>query len=251
MGSCNGKEVQHVIAVEPVHDEKQGNAPGVEEQQYQKELSETTEGTMAFVKEKTTEEDLGTMVKFAEGVAESLPNPGLKVGTEVPDFTLSDAFGNDVTLKEELKNGPVVLVFYRGAWCPFCNVHLNTFKNMSSMLAEKYGASVIAVTPQKPDISKDQLKKTELGFKVLSDLDDSVMKSYNLYFECTPELLEVYKKLGMDLEAINGEGRTVGLPVPATFIISKSGVVRAMQAETDYMKRMGPDEVIAGLELCL
>lgn len=224
---------------------------GVEEEQYQKELSATTEAIMAFVKEKSTEEDLGAMGKFGKGVAESLPSPGLKVGTEVPDFTLSDAFGNDVTLKEELKNGPVVLVFYRGAWCPFCNVHLNAFKNMSSMLAEKYSASVIAVSPQKPDKSKEQLEKTELGFKVLSDLDDSVMKSYNLYFECTPEILEVYKKFGMDLEAYNGQGRTVGLPVPATFIISKSGAVSAIQAETDYTKRMGPDEVIAGLELCL
>jgi len=221
---------------------------GVEETQYQKELSDTSENIMAFVKKTANEEDMVTMGKFAEGVKESLPSPGLKVGTSAPDFTLSDAFGSEVTLTEELKNGPVVLVFYRGAWCPFCNVHLNAFKNMSSMLTEKYNASVIAITPQKPDISKEQLEKMELGFKVLSDLDDSVMKSYNLYFECTPEILEVYKKFGMDVEEYNGEGRTVSLPVPATFIIAKSGVVTAVQSDTDYTKRMGPDEVIAGLE---
>lgn len=221
---------------------------GAEEEEYQKELSETAENTRAFVKEKANEEDFAAMGTFAEGVKELLPNPGLPVGTPAPDFTLADAFGSEVTLKEELKNGPVVLVFYRGSWCPFCNVHLNSFKKMSSKLAEKYSASVIAVTPQKPDMNKEQLEKTELGFKVLSDLDDSVMKSYNLYFECTPELLEVYKKFGMNLEEHNGEGRIVTLPVPATFIIDKRGVVKAVQSDTDFTKRMGPDEVIAGLD---
>jgi peroxiredoxin len=107
------------------------------------------------------------------------------------------------------------------------------------------GAQLVAVTPQKPDRSLEQFKTDPPGFPVLSDLSSDVMKAYKLYFEVDPELAAVYRKNGLDLEAFNGEGRV--LPVAATFVFDPTGVVRAMQADTDYTKRMEPADALAAV----
>ncbi|CAA6823908.1 MAG: Unknown protein [uncultured Sulfurovum sp.] len=178
-------------------------------------------------------------------LAESFPNPGVQVGEKAPDFNLINAFGKEVNLTNELKKGPVVLVFYRGAWCPYCNIHLAVLSQSLSEF-EKYGAQLIAVTPQKTEKSAEQIKKDAYPFEILSDLNNSVMKAYKLYFELSKELLAVYKKNGLDVEAYNGKDHTA-LPVPGTFIIDTKGVVRAMQAETNYKLRMEPKDIIDAL----
>jgi len=192
-----------------------------------------------------SEEDMAVMKKSADELAIQLPSPGLKVGEAAPDFNISNAFGKQVSLYQELKKGPVVLVFYRGAWCPFCNIHLHVLQNALPQF-KKYGAQLITVTPQKPDRSVAQINKDGYPFEVLSDLDSSVMKSYKLYYELDPQLVSVYKKHGLDVEAFNGEDRNV-LPVPGSFVIDRGGVIRAMQADLDYKKRMEPEDIIAAL----
>ena len=113
---------------------------------------------------------------------------------------------------------------------------------------ERFGASLIAITPQRPDRSKAQLAKTDYPFPVLSDLDDSVMRAYKLYFRVPKPLSELYRtKFGLDIEAYNGAGRNV-LPVPGTFVIDRTGTVRAMHADTDYKQRMEPADVLKALE---
>ncbi len=108
---------------------------------------------------------------------------------------------------------------------------------------------MIAVTPQRPDKSKEQLENAKYTFEVLSDLDDSVMKLYNLFFEVPQELHDLYKKrFKFDITDYNGEGR-LGLPVPGTFVISQDGIIRAAYAETDYKKRMEPRDIIEALKL--
>ena len=176
----------------------------------------------------------------------AMPNPGLRVGSKAPDFTLGNAFGKKVTLSEQLKKGPVVLVFYRGAWCPFCNLHLKSLNDSLSQF-KKYDANLITVTPQTPDKSAGQLKKAGYPFEVLSDLDSKVMKSYNLYFELDPKLVALYKSKGLDIEAFNGKGRNV-LPVPGSFVIARDGTIVAMQADTDYKERMEPAAIVAALK---
>jgi len=121
------------------------------------------------------------MKQATVSLAQSLPNPGIQVGEKAPDFSLKNAFGKEVNLEDELKKGPVVLVFYRGAWCPYCNMHLGVLSESLSEF-EKYDAQLIAITPQKADKSAEQIKKDSYPFEVLSDLDNSVMKEYNLYF---------------------------------------------------------------------
>ena len=190
--------------------------------------------------------DMSIMEKAGKDLARSMPTPGIKVGEKAPDFVLDNALGKSVNLKDKLKGGPVVLVFYRGAWCPFCNMHLHTLQqNLPEF--KKYGAQLITITPQTPDKSVEQFKEKGYPFEVLSDLDSKVMKDYKLYFELPADLVEVYKNHGLDIEAFNGKGRNV-LPVPGSFVIDRNGVVRAMQADTDYMKRMEPSAIIDALK---
>lgn len=195
---------------------------------------------------KFSAKDKQVMEKAARQIAENLNDPGLKVGTKAPEINLSNAFGKKISLYQELKKGPVVLVFYRGAWCPFCNMQLHAL-NKSLPHFKKYGAQLIAVTPQKPDKSLGQVKKDGYPFEILSDLDSSTMKAYKLFFEVPKELVVLYKQKGLDLIDFNGEGRAV-LPAPGTFIIDQKGIIRAMEADTNYMKRMEPAAIIAALE---
>ncbi len=190
--------------------------------------------------------DMAVMEKASKDLASSMPTPGIKVGEKAPDFVLNNALGKSVSLKDKLKQGPVVLVFYRGAWCPFCNMHLHVLQE-SLPEFKKYGAQLITITPQTPDKSVEQFKQKGYPFEVLSDLDSKVMKDYKLYFELPADLVEVYKKHGLDIEAFNGKDRNV-LPVPGSFVIDTNGVVRAMQADTDYKKRMEPSAIIDALK---
>ncbi len=208
---------------------------------YQESLNQFMEESKTS-KSPFSEKDKAIMEKAAKSLASSLPNPGIKVGEKAPDFILNNAFREKVILKDELKKGPVVLVFYRGAWCPFCNMHLHAL-HKSLPQFKKYGAQLIVITPQKPDKSAEQIKQDGYPFEVLSDLDSNVMRDYKLYYELPDDLLAVYKSHGLDIEDFNGKGRNV-LPVPGSFVIDKTGIVRAMQAQTDYKLRMEPATII-------
>ena len=193
-----------------------------------------------------SEKEKSDMKAFNEWLAKNMPAPGLKVGEKAPDFTLQDANGTSVRLYDQLRTGPVILVFYRGSWCPYCNLHLSVLKKAKSQF-DKFGARIIAVTPQKPDSSLKQIQKDGFQFPVLSDMDSQVMKSYRLYFEMNEEMVAIYKKFGVDLEDYNGKGRTM-LPIPGSFVIDQEGKVVAMQAQTDYKARMEPKDIMLALE---
>ncbi|MGB1261687.1 MAG: peroxiredoxin-like family protein [Cognaticolwellia sp.] len=210
--------------------------------------AEKTKQSMEKMQKKRTTwtaEDKAIMKAASDKLAKELPNPGLKAGNKAPNFRLKNAFGNTIELQQELAKGPVVLVFYRGAWCPYCNLHLHALqKNLAEF--EKYGAQVIAITPQSPDKSAEQVKKDGFPFQVLSDSTSQVMKDYKLYFELPNDLMRIYKEHGLDIEEFNGAGRS-GLPTPGAFIIDTKGIIRTMQAEVDYKSRMAPEAIIAAL----
>ncbi len=186
-----------------------------------------------------------TMEQAAKQLKKQLPDPGIKVGENAPDFALNNAFGEPVSLSQALASGPVVLVFYRGAWCPFCNMHLRVLQQHLDDF-KRYNAQLLLVTPQQPDKSREQLKSAGQPFQVLSDLDGSVMKAYGLYFEVPQALVALYEHKGLVIEDYNGTGRNV-LPVPGSFVIDRHGVVRAMHADTDYKERMEPAAIIEAL----
>ncbi len=196
---------------------------------------------------KVEKQDLDVMTRAASDLAASMPEPGLKVGEKAPDFSLKNPYGKTVRLSDQLKKGPVVLVFYRGAWCPYCNLQLHALKDVMPEIT-KYGATLIAVTPQQPDKSLGQIQKDGFPFEILSDLNDQVVKSYNLFWKVSDKLDAAYKHgFGLDITAFNGPGRR-GLPVPGTFIIDSNGTIRAAYADTDYKKRMEPADILAALQ---
>jgi peroxiredoxin len=165
---------------------------------------------------------------------------GLAVGDLAPDFTLPNAFGIQVSLSERLRSGPVILKFYRGEWCPICNFDLREIQKYLKEI-ESLGASVLAVSPQKPDDSMTMKVKNEIGFEILSDINQKVIKSYNLQFDPGEDY-----HTRRDLTVLNGDGSKY-LPVPATFIINTDFKIIAAHVEADYTIRMSPAEMLAAL----
>lgn len=168
------------------------------------------------------------------------------VGEAAPSFTLPSATGRSVALAERLAEGPVVLTFYRGAWCPYCNLTLHALQQAHADIKAR-GAQLIAVSPQIPDESLSLAEKHQLAFDVLSDIGCATAAEYGLSFDIGEELAGVYDRLGFQMERVNaGHART--LPLPATFVISPDGTIAWSFVDTDYTKRAEPADILAALD---
>lgn len=171
---------------------------------------------------------------------------GPKVGDVAPGFELPDQLGRQVALSELLAAGPVVLNFYRGGWCPYCNLELNALKGVMPEI-EAAGASLVAISPQVPDESLSTAEKYGLEFPVLSDVGNVVGRRYGLVFELTEALRPLYRSFGIDLEATNGNP-SHELPVPGTFVIGSDGVIVSAYVDADYKNRMEPRDIVKVVE---
>lgn len=167
------------------------------------------------------------------------------VGDTAPSFALPNATGDPVRLDDLLDDGPVVLSFYRGQWCPYCNLELRHLQAALSDV-EAEGAQLVAVSPQTPDASLSTAEKHDLAFDVLSDEGNEVADAYGLVFSLPEPLREVYDGFGIDLPATNGDDAWT-LPVPATFVIDTDGTVRYAFADVDYTHRADPADVVDAL----
>lgn len=171
---------------------------------------------------------------------------GLREGDKAKDFTLKNATGHSVNLYEELSNGPVVLVFYRGGWCPFCNLQLKSYQKTLPAIRE-LGAQLIAVSPQSPDNTLSQQEKDELSFHVLSDTGGLAAASYNILYDVPEYMQEIMSgKMGLNLAEYNASDRWI-LPIPSTFMIDESGIVRSAYVNPDFMQRQSPEEILSEL----
>jgi len=166
---------------------------------------------------------------------------GMAVGEKAPDFTLLNAAKKPVRLSEQLQHGPVVLKFYRGEWCPICNLDLQAIQQKLPLI-KTLGASVLAISPQNPDGALTAQEKNELDFEVLSDSNQEVIQAYNLQFDPGDD----YHKR-RDLTLVNGDGSKL-LPIPATFIINQNFTIEAAHVEANYTERMSPSEILSVLE---
>ena len=169
----------------------------------------------------------------------------ITVGETAPDFTLPAATGEPVTLYSKLQEGPVVLNFYRGGWCPFCNLELRA---LQALLPEirALGASLIGISPETPDNSLTTAEKHQLEFDVLSDVGNKTARDYGLIFTVYEEMRPLYLKWGLDVPASNGDN-SWELPVPATYVIDSNRVARAAHVDKDYTKRMEPEQIMTAL----
>lgn len=189
--------------------------------------------------------DVVTMMEKATADlrASSIEAQALKVGATLPDLQLPDAKGQSVSLKTLNANGPLVIVFYRGGWCPYCNFELREWQRLLPELQKK-GAQLVAISPQTPDHSLSTAEKNELAFTVLSDSELAATKAFGLGFELPPELVVLYTKFGSDLPTINGNGEWA-LPLPATYLIDRNGLVQFAFVDADYRKRAEPSDILA------
>jgi peroxiredoxin len=166
-------------------------------------------------------------------------------GDVAPDFTLPNARGAQVTLSKLLATGPVVLTFYRGGWCPYCNLQLRAYQRaLPEMRA--LGATLVAVSPEAPDKSLSTAEKNALEFEVLSDVKGEAGRAYRLFFDLSDELKTLYSAGGNDLSKWNADGEW-HLPMPATYVIGTDGRVALAFVDPEYRARLEPAEIVAAL----
>ncbi|CUW29296.1 peroxiredoxin-like family protein [Streptomyces reticuli] len=170
----------------------------------------------------------------------------LTAGDKAPHFSLPSATGQPLALADLLADGPVVLTFYRGAWCPYCNIALRALQQHHEAITAR-GARLVAVSPQIPDEALTLTEKHDLAFDVLSDLGSDTARQYGLAFDLPDDLAAVYDKLGFDLQRVNG-GHPRTLPLPATYVIDRAGVIRWAFVDTDYTTRAEPADILAALD---
>lgn len=169
----------------------------------------------------------------------------LAVGDEAPDFTLPNTRQRQVSLTSVLRAGPAIVTFYRGGWCPYCNIQLRAYQRALPEIAE-LGGQILAISPQLPDGSLSVSEKNALEFEILSDASNAVGRSFGLVYALPDELRAVLKLNGKALPGINGD-ESWELPVPATFVIGQDRRVALAYVDIDYRRRLSPEEIIATL----
>jgi len=170
---------------------------------------------------------------------------GLRPGDMAPDFSLPDQHGREVRLTNRLAHGPVVLVFFRGGWCPFCTLTLRAWQDALDALHDA-GGDLLAVSPQ-PCIGCNQTAERDLlAFSVLSDQGCKVADSYRTAFDMPESVRPLYARLGHDLPRINGTG-TWRLPLPASFVIGPDRRIALAHAEIASWRRLDSGDAIAAV----
>ena len=170
---------------------------------------------------------------------------GLKIGDMAPDINAVNQDGKNIQLKKLIATGDVVLVFYRGQWCPFCNKQLSKINDSLSFITAK-GATVLTITPETAGNIKKTIEKTKASYSIIEDKGMSIMKSYKVNFAVDENTIEKYKKYGIDFDKANGTNGA-NLPVPATYIISKDGKIKYAFFNPDYRQRPSVKEILDNL----
>jgi len=167
---------------------------------------------------------------------------GLQVGDQLASFELPNQLGQTISLDELQGDSNIVISFYRGGWCPYCNIELCVLQQALPEF-KSHGARLIAISPQLPDESMSTAEKNELSFPVLSDAGNKVAKEFGLVFTLSEQLRPLYESFNIDLPATNGD-KSFELPIPATFIIDSDGVVKGAFVNADYKQRMDLSDII-------
>lgn len=166
-------------------------------------------------------------------------------GDRLPALTLPNAAGESVDLRSLAETGPLVITFYRGGWCPYCNLELRGYQQRLAEI-RAHGATLVAVSPETPDDTLDTTQKNDLAFPVLSDVEGRLADALGIRFRLSGEIETLYRKFGHDLPTRNGDG-VWALPMPATFVVAKGGVIATAFADPDYRRRLDPDAALDAL----
>jgi peroxiredoxin len=173
---------------------------------------------------------------------QSLAAKAAKAGDRFPALVLMDQLNRKVDLGDLAKAQPLIVTFYRGGWCPYCNLELRAYQTALPAI-EALGAKLVAVSPETPDNTLSTAEKNDLSFPVLSDIKGRLADALGIRFELSPAIQVLYQKFGHDLPVRNGDDRW-SLPMPATFVVGKDGLIAYAFVDPDYRKRMDPSVAI-------
>lgn len=180
-------------------------------------------------------------------VAKKITAEAINAGDKFPEFDLFNQKNEKRTLGQVFgDNKFLVISFYRGGWCPYCNLELKALEDKRNDFLE-LGASLVAVSPERPDSSISTSEKNNLEFEVLSDINSELSKKIGISFELPENLKPIYSQFGIDIPAHNGENDYT-LPVAATFILSKDREIHLAFLDLDYKVRLDPDKVVSKLK---
>lgn len=204
-------------------------------QSFRAEFARTApEGRVALYEAKIEE----LRASFAEDKA-------IGVGDAAPGFALPGIAGRQVVLEDLLRQGPVVLTFYRGGWCPYCNLELRAYQKALPEITA-LGARLVAISPETADNTLTTAEKNALSFDVLSDTDGALADALGIRFQLSPAIKALYQKFGHDLPTRNGDGQW-SLPMPASYVIEKGGRIALASVDPDYRNRMDPTVALSTL----
>ena len=167
---------------------------------------------------------------------------GLNVNDKAPNFIATDQKGEKINLRKQLKKGNVVLVFYRGQWCPYCNKQLKQLEDSIGFIKDK-GATVLAITPEVAENISKTIGKTKASYSILYDEGLKIMNAYKVAFQVEAKTVEKYKGYGIDFLKANGTNGA-SLPVPAVYIVNKRGIIIYRFFEVDYTKRSSVKDIL-------
>lgn len=212
-----------------------------------KTLKEQTDAKIAAGRKAKPEFMQGVDDIIAKAKAFEEGKDALKIGNKAIDFELPNPKGQLISLPGLLEKGPVVVTFYRGSWCPYCNLQLRALQAKLDDI-QKLGATLVAISPEVPDDSLTENEISKMEFTVLSDQDAKVARQYGVAWEVPKFLMEHMRvDRGLDLKTINNGNANV-LPIPATFILGTDGMVKWNYVNVDYRTRSEPDEIIEVLK---
>src|SRR6266542_2021959 len=173
---------------------------------------------------------------------------GLFINSKAPDFKAKDQNGNEIVLRDIRKKGPVVLLFYRGYWCPYCSKELQKLEDSLSLIKAK-GAQLIAVTPEKQEGIAKTIEKTKASYSIIADEDSKIMKAYSVAYQVDDKTVSRYKMANIDLASNNEQkpGSVIFLPVPAVYIINKDGEISYRFFNPDYKNQAPVKDILDNL----
>ncbi len=167
---------------------------------------------------------------------------GLNIKDKAPDFTATDQSGKKINLKKQLKKGSVVLVFYRGQWCPYCNKQLKQLEDSIEFIKNK-GAVVLAITPEMPENITKTVEKTKASYSILYDEGLKIMRAYKVAYQLDDKMVEKYKGYGIDFLKVNGNNGA-NLPVPAVYVVNKKGIITYRYFDVNYTNRSSIKDIL-------
>jgi peroxiredoxin len=189
---------------------------------------------------------LATIDRAAEALVESgIAANALQPGSRAPTFELPDGDGMLWRSADLLRNGPLVVVFYRGRWCAYCNAQLVALQQIHSRIAAA-GASLVAISPQTQKHSYMTRDMHGLRFPVLSDAGNQVARQFGLAYRVPPELQQMYESIMTKLPGYNGD-QSWELPMPATYLIRPDGTIAYARVDSDWRERPEPEEILQNL----